>query len=82
MPSPSLGLGGVSSLMTSAPQSANWRTAVGPARTRVKSNTRKRDNGPCPDCVVIFVSYSAITIFGVIVTTDRTLASVVLYAAR
>src|SRR5438067_371393 len=29
--------------MTLAPQSASWRTAVGPARTRVRSSTVKRD---------------------------------------
>src|SRR5690348_2482838 len=28
--------------MTSAPQSASWRTQVGPARTRVRSSTLKR----------------------------------------
>src|SRR5882672_6279351 len=38
---------GISTLMTSAPQSANWRAAVGPARARVRSITLKRDNGPC-----------------------------------
>src|SRR5215469_2356032 len=34
-------------LMTRAPQSASWRTAVGPARCAVKSTTRKsfRGNG-------------------------------------
>src|SRR6516225_3755579 len=30
-------------LMTLAPQSASWRTQVGPARTRVRSRTVKRD---------------------------------------
>src|SRR5581483_1472016 len=33
---------GSSTLMTLAPQSASWRTAVGPARTRVRSRTVKR----------------------------------------
>src|SRR5215510_3234600 len=37
---------GISTLLTSAPQSANWRTAVGPARARVRSITLKRDSGP------------------------------------
>src|SRR5487761_226061 len=32
-------------LITSAPQSASWRTQVGPARTRVRSTTLKRDSG-------------------------------------
>src|SRR5947209_4541122 len=36
---------GISILTTSAPQSASWRTAVGPARTRVKSRTRMPDSG-------------------------------------
>src|SRR6056297_2416944 len=31
--------------MTSAPQSASWRTQVGPARTRVMSRTLKRESG-------------------------------------
>jgi hypothetical protein len=31
--------------MTSAPQSASWRTAVGPARARQRSITFKPDNG-------------------------------------
>ena len=39
MPSPSSSAGGISILITSAPQSASWRTAVGPARTRVRSMT-------------------------------------------
>src|SRR5262249_36899081 len=34
--------GGDSILMTLAPQSASWRTQVGPARTRVRSSTVKR----------------------------------------
>src|ERR1700719_4260334 len=34
---------GVSILMTLAPQSASWRTQVGPERTRVKSSTVKRE---------------------------------------
>src|ERR1700736_3137138 len=33
---------GISILITSAPQSASWRTQVGPPRTRVKSSTLKR----------------------------------------
>jgi hypothetical protein len=32
-------------LITRAPQSASWRTAVGPARTRVKSSTLNRESG-------------------------------------
>src|SRR5262249_50338956 len=35
--------GGVSILMTLAPQSASWRTQVGPDRTRVRSRTVKRE---------------------------------------
>src|SRR5659263_618560 len=35
--------GGVSILMTLAPQSPSWRTAVGPERTRVRSRTVKRE---------------------------------------
>ena len=35
--------GGDSILITSAPKSANWRTQVGPARTREKSRMRRRD---------------------------------------
>jgi hypothetical protein len=35
--------GGVSILMTLAPQSASWRTQVGPERTRVRSSTVKRE---------------------------------------
>src|ERR1700674_3111734 len=42
---PEAGSGGVSILITAAPQSASWRTAVGPARTRVRSSTVKRDSG-------------------------------------
>src|ERR1700704_3752557 len=34
---------GISILMQFAPQSASWRTQVGPARTRVRSSTMKRD---------------------------------------
>ena len=37
-------LGGASILMTRAPQSASWRTQVGPARTRVRSSTLKRES--------------------------------------
>src|SRR5271166_1377894 len=44
-PSPS-STPGLSTLMTSAPQSANCFTQVGPARTRVRSRTRKRERGP------------------------------------
>src|SRR5262249_41779689 len=46
-PSPSPGEGGASILITRAPQSASWRTAVGPARTRVRSSTVKRASGGC-----------------------------------
>jgi hypothetical protein len=38
-------LDGGSNRITSAPQSANKRTATGPARAKVKSSTRKPDNG-------------------------------------
>src|SRR6185503_1040842 len=34
---------GICTWITSAPQSASWRAAVGPARTWVRSRTRKRD---------------------------------------
>src|SRR6476646_7931833 len=34
---------GISILMTLAPQSASWRTQVGPERTRVRSRTVKRE---------------------------------------
>ena len=37
---------GISTLITSAPQSAKWRAAVGPARARVRSITLKRARGP------------------------------------
>src|SRR6185295_9522097 len=37
-------LSGICTWITSAPQSASWRAAVGPARTWVRSRTRKRDN--------------------------------------
>src|SRR5271165_3070030 len=40
--SPVSNLAGVSILMTFAPQSASWRTQVGPERTRVRSSTVKR----------------------------------------
>src|ERR1700730_15304432 len=40
--SPVSSLAGISILMTLAPQSASWRTQVGPERTRVKSSTVKR----------------------------------------
>src|SRR5271169_1716121 len=36
--------GGVSILMTLAPQSASWRTQVGPERTRVRSRTVNRES--------------------------------------
>src|SRR5687767_10053628 len=36
--------GGDSILITSAPKSANWRTQVGPARTRDRSRMRKRSS--------------------------------------
>ena len=36
---------GPSTLMTEAPQSESCLTAVGPARTRVRSSTRKRASG-------------------------------------
>src|SRR5688572_16214214 len=36
-------LSGICTWITSAPQSASWRAAVGPARTCVMSMTRKRD---------------------------------------
>src|SRR5215471_10439407 len=42
--SPPLGSGGSSILMTLAPQSASWRTQVGPERTRVRSRTVKRSS--------------------------------------
>src|SRR4051812_15796864 len=42
MPSPSAMCSGISILMQFAPQSASWRTQVGPARTRVRSRTVKR----------------------------------------
>src|SRR6185312_11327345 len=42
-PSPSDRCGGVSILMTLAPQSPNCRTQVGPERTRVRSRTVKRE---------------------------------------
>ena len=38
------GSGGNSILMTLAPQSASWRTQVGPARTRVRSSTVNRSS--------------------------------------
>src|SRR5262245_13734484 len=40
--SPGSAVGGISILMTLAPQSASWRTQVGPERTRVRSRTVKR----------------------------------------
>src|SRR4029078_10175336 len=42
-PSPFSRCGGVSILMTLAPQSASWRTQVGPERTRVGSRTVRRE---------------------------------------
>ena len=44
IPSPASGSGGISILMTLAPQSASWRTQVGPARTRVRSRTVNRSS--------------------------------------
>src|SRR5262249_53818376 len=46
--SPAPGSGGNSILITLAPQSASWRTQVGPARTRVKSRTVKRSSAREP----------------------------------
>src|SRR5438552_16769116 len=43
-PSPSSSCGGVSILMTLAPQSARWGTQVGPDRTRVRARTVKRSS--------------------------------------
>ena len=37
---------GLSILITSAPQSVNWRTQVGPERTLVRSITLNLDKGP------------------------------------
>ena len=42
-PSPFSRCGGVSILMTLAPQSPSWRTQVGPERTRVRSRTVNRE---------------------------------------
>src|SRR6516164_10689327 len=42
--SPPPGSGGNSILMTLAPQSASWRTPVGPAQTRVRSSTVNRSS--------------------------------------
>src|SRR5882672_629540 len=42
--SPPPGSGGSSILITLAPQSASWRTQVGPERTRVRSRTVKRSS--------------------------------------
>src|ERR1700682_517963 len=42
--SPPLSSGGISILMTLAPQSASWRTQVGPERTRVRSRTVNRSS--------------------------------------
>src|SRR6185295_17373797 len=42
--SPPPGSGGNSILITLAPQSASWRTQVGPERTRVRSSTVKRSS--------------------------------------
>src|SRR3954464_13310339 len=42
------GLPGGSILMTLAPQSASWRTAVGPARACVRSSMVKRESGKDP----------------------------------
>src|SRR3989442_3884269 len=43
-PSPPSPRSGISILMTLAPQSASWRTQVGPERTRVKSRTVNRSS--------------------------------------
>ena len=58
--SPPPGSGGNSILITLAPQSASWRTQVGPERTRVRSRTVKRSsarealgNGISGTCEVI-----------------------------
>src|SRR4051794_34131095 len=56
---------GTSTLMTSAPQSANWRAAVGPARARVRSITLKRDNGPCRVALMDVAPGQAIAVTGV-----------------
>src|ERR1051326_8399585 len=42
-PSPASICGGISILMTLAPQLASWRTQVGPERTRVRSSTVNRE---------------------------------------
>src|SRR5215468_4137501 len=42
--SPPVRAGGISILMTLAPQSASWRTQVGPERTWVRSRTVKRSS--------------------------------------
>src|SRR5215468_2771449 len=41
--SPAPSSSSASTLMTLAPQSASWRTQVGPERTRVRSSTVKRE---------------------------------------
>src|SRR5258706_5030494 len=43
-PSPPSPRSGISILMTLAPQSASWRTQVGPERTRVRSSTVNRSS--------------------------------------
>src|SRR5215831_15018807 len=41
--------------MTLAPQSASWRTAVGPARACVRSSTVKRESGKVPMLTMAFL---------------------------
>src|SRR5687767_13701660 len=43
--------------MTLAPQSASWRTAVGPARACVRSSTVKRDSGKVPMLTMAFLPF-------------------------
>ena len=49
----------ISTIRTSAPQSASWRTAVGPERTRVRSRTLKRASGRSVTALVTSRSTSA-----------------------
>ena len=51
---------GSSILMALAPQSASWRTHVGPARTRVRSSTVKRERGRGPLLAVMVSPYTAV----------------------
>src|SRR5688572_8564377 len=46
--------------MMSAPQSARWRTAVGPARARVRSITVMPESGSCVCCAVLGSVWSMI----------------------